>query len=177
MSLFLSTGVCRARSWTVLLSTGVSWPGRWGLSSTVLKGWHKEKLVFVFLIITYFYCFLYSYYLFYLSTVSLSVTRSYVLQGLYISCETHILPPPLSNPYFFPKFYRFPRSAKAFKKIAAVEGDRAPSGDFSRLNGAFWCPKNQCFGSGSGSVWIRIIWSDPDPYQETIDMDPGSVKN
>ena len=37
----------------------------------------------------------------------------------------------------------------------------------------------QCFGSGSGSVWIRIIWSDPDPdpYQETIDMDPGSVKN
>ena len=26
---------------------------------------------------------------------------------------------------------------------------------------------------------IRIIWSDPDPdpYQETIDMDPGSVKN
>ena len=28
-----------------------------------------------------------------------------------------------------------------------------------------------------GSVWIRIIWSDPDPYQETIDMDPGSVKN
>ena len=36
---------------------------------------------------------------------------------------------------------------------------------------------NQCFGSGSGSVWIRIIWSDPDPYQETIDMDPGSVKN
>ena len=34
---------------------------------------------------------------------------------------------------------------------------------------------NQCFGSGS--VWIRIIWSDPDPYQETIDMDPGSVKN
>ena len=21
-----------------------------------------------------------------------------------------------------------------------------------------------------GSVWIRIIWSDPDPYQETIDM-------
>ena len=33
----------------------------------------------------------------------------------------------------------------------------------------------QCFGSGS--VWIRIIWSDPDPYQETIDMDPGSVKN
>ena len=39
--------------------------------------------------------------------------------------------------------------------------------------------QNQCFGSGSGSVWIRIIWSDPDPdpYQETIDMDPGSVKN
>ena len=30
---------------------------------------------------------------------------------------------------------------------------------------------------GSGSVWIRIIWLDPDPYQETIDMDPGSVKN
>ena len=24
----------------------------------------------------------------------------------------------------------------------------------------------QCFGSGSG--WIRIIWSDPDPYQETL---------
>ena len=24
---------------------------------------------------------------------------------------------------------------------------------------------------------FRIIWSDPDPYQETIDMDPGSVKN
>ena len=22
----------------------------------------------------------------------------------------------------------------------------------------------QCFGSG----WIRIIWSDPDPYQETL---------
>ena len=38
-------------------------------------------------------------------------------------------------------------------------------------------PHPQCFGSGSGSVWIRIIWSDPDPYQETIDMDPGSVKN
>ena len=37
------------------------------------------------------------------------------------------------------------------------------------------CSFKQCFGSGS--VWIRIIWSDPDPYQETIDMDPGSVKN
>ena len=26
-------------------------------------------------------------------------------------------------------------------------------------------------------IRIRIIWSDPDPYQETIDMDPDSVKN
>ena len=26
----------------------------------------------------------------------------------------------------------------------------------------------QCFGSGSGSGRIRIIWSDPDPYQETL---------
>ena len=26
-------------------------------------------------------------------------------------------------------------------------------------------PEQQCFGSGSGR--IRIIWSDPDPYQET----------
>ena len=25
-------------------------------------------------------------------------------------------------------------------------------------------------------IRIRIIWSDPDPYQETIDMDPGSAK-
>ena len=24
----------------------------------------------------------------------------------------------------------------------------------------------QCFGSGSG--WIRIIWPDPDPLQETL---------
>ena len=28
--------------------------------------------------------------------------------------------------------------------------------------------KTQCFGSGSGSGRIRIIWSDPDPYQETL---------
>ena len=26
----------------------------------------------------------------------------------------------------------------------------------------------QCFGSGSGSGWIRIIWPDPDPLQETF---------
>ena len=46
--------------------------------------------------------------------------------------------------------------------------------DASESSAFIFC---QCFGSGS--VWIRIIWSDPDPdpYQETIDMDPGSVKN
>ena len=48
-----------------------------------------------------------------------------------------------------------------------------------REGGEFYHSIYQCFGSGS--VWIRIIWSDPDPdpdpYQETIDMDPGSVKN
>ena len=50
---------------------------------------------------------------------------------------------------------------------------------FLTTSKAFQYCLNQCFGSGS--VWIHIIWSDsdpdPDPYQETIDMDPGSVKN
>ena len=32
----------------------------------------------------------------------------------------------------------------------------------------FYDSNNQCFGSGSRSGRIRIIWPDPDPYQETL---------